>query len=251
MAKPKPLELVSTRVLKLRMKDKHAPALLRMARDVNFVWNYCNELWLKVLERERRFMSGFDFHPYTRGASKAGLCVGTAVFQQVSDEYATRRRQFKKAKLRWRVSNRKRSNYSRGWIPFKARSVSYNAGQVSFQGLKLSLWDSYGLANYELGAGSVSEDSRGRWYRNVCVKVKQAERKLEQVSERAIGIDLGLKDLLSDSEGGKVEAQQFYRGMESALATAQRAKHKRRVRAIHAKIANARRDHLGGTLHAA
>lgn len=29
-----------------------------MAADVDFVWNYCNELSLKVLERERRFISG-------------------------------------------------------------------------------------------------------------------------------------------------------------------------------------------------
>ena len=144
----------STRVLRFRLKDKHASALREMAAAVNTCWNYCNDLGMKVLERERRFMNGFDFQKYLNGASKEGLAVGSAVFQQVAEEFATRRRQFGKRRLRWRVSNPKRSNYSLGWIPFKARSLTYHAGQIGFQGLHLSLWDSYGLANDELGAGT-------------------------------------------------------------------------------------------------
>lgn len=43
---------------------------------------------------------------------------------------------------------------------------------MSFAGHKLNLWDSYGLGQYELRAGSFSEDSCGRWYLNVAVKVQ-------------------------------------------------------------------------------
>ena len=32
------------KTLKVRVKDKHAPLLRQMARNVNFVWNYVNEL---------------------------------------------------------------------------------------------------------------------------------------------------------------------------------------------------------------
>jgi hypothetical protein len=151
----------STRVLRLRLKDKHAGVLREMAAAVNTVWNYCNDLGMKVLDRERRFMTGFDFQQYLNGASKEGLAVGSAVFQQVAEEFATRRRQFGKRRLRWRVSNPKRANYSLGWIPFKARSLTYKSGQIAFQGVRLNLWDSYGLADYELGAGSICEDARG------------------------------------------------------------------------------------------
>ena len=235
----------NTRVLRLRLKDKHASALRAMAADVNFVWNYCNELSFKVLERERRFISGFDLQSYLNGASKEGLRVGSAVFQQVAEEFAQKRKQFRKAKLRWRVSNRRRANYSLGWIPFKARSLTYRGGQVAFQGLKLSLWDSYGLADYELGAGNVSEDSRGRWYLNVTVKVKkQAKSTASEPSGEALGIDLGLKAHMTDSEGVAVEAQQFYRDLEPQLAAAQRAGKKKRVRALHAKVSNRRKDFL-------
>jgi len=52
---------LATRVLRLRLKDKHAAALRAMARDVNLVWNYCNELSAKVFERERRFIGMLSF----------------------------------------------------------------------------------------------------------------------------------------------------------------------------------------------
>jgi len=59
-----------------------------------------------------------------------------------------------------------------------------------------------------------------------------------------IGIDLGLKMLATCSNGDTVPALQHYRRYEAALGIAQRAGNKKRVRAIHAKIANARKDQL-------
>jgi putative transposase len=61
---------------------------------------------------------------------------------------------------------------------------------------------------------------------------------------REVGIDLGLQDLVATNDGAKLSAPQFYRSLESKLAIAQRAGKKHRVRAIHAKIANRRRDSL-------
>ena len=57
-------------------------------------------------------------------------------------------------------------------------------------------------------------------------------------------IDLGLKSLAALSTGEKIEAPRVYRRYERALAIAQRAGCKPRVRAIHAKIANCRRHFL-------
>lgn len=103
MPKKKPSPDTTTRVLRLRLKDKHVPALRAMAGSVNMVWNYCNDLGPQVFDRERRFLAGFDFQAYLNGASKEGLNIGSAVFQQVAEDFATRRKQFKKVKLRWRV----------------------------------------------------------------------------------------------------------------------------------------------------
>jgi hypothetical protein len=58
----------TTRVLRVRLKDKHAGALRSMAGDVNFVWNYSNELSTKVFERERRFIGTFELHKHLRAA---------------------------------------------------------------------------------------------------------------------------------------------------------------------------------------
>ena len=230
----------STKTLKLRIKDKHARVLSAMAREVNTVWNFCNETSRRAIRERCKWLSAYDLQKLTAGYSKCdGVQIGSATAQLVCEEYALRRRQFKKAKLRWRVSNPQSSKYSLGWIPFKVGGAKYKAGQIVFAGHKLSLWDSYGLADYELRAGSFSEDSRGRWYLNVVVKV-QAKGSSATAS---VGIDLGLKEVAVASNGQRIEGR-FYRKLEADLGIAQRAHKKRRVKAIHAKIANQRKDAL-------
>ena len=88
----------------------------------------------------------------------------------------------------------------------------------------------------------MSQDARGRWYANLSVRVKPQAR--QAPTGDAVGIDLGLKELAAFSDGQTVQAERFYRDLEPALAVAQRSGNTRRVRAIHAKIANRRRDHL-------
>ena len=241
-----PKNAVRVRVLRFRLKDRCAPWLNSAAREVNLVWNFCNELSLKVFERERRFMSGFDLQGYLNGSSKAGLTIGSPVFQQVAEEFATRRRQFKKVRLSWRKSGGARR--SLGWVPFKARAVDYRAGQIRFNGQSFGLWDSRGLAEYlaagaKFRAGSFSEDSRGRWFLNVVIEIPEL-RGPRPHKTSDLGVDLGLKDLLATSSGTKVEAQRFYRDLEPDLAVAQRAGKKGRAKAIHAKISNRRKDFL-------
>jgi IS605 OrfB family transposase len=116
---------------------------------------------------------------------------------------------------------------------------------VRYQGVPISLWDSYGLKDYKLGAGSFSEDARGRWYMNVTIEVKKVEKpKVTDINLSALGIDLGLKDLMAGSDGSKVESKSFYRDLKPKLAVAQRAGKKERTKAIHAKISNRRKDFL-------
>ena len=61
---------------------------------------------------------------------------------------------------------------------------------------------------------------------------------------KAIGIDLGLKNIATCSDGTVISNPKFYRQYEQQLGIAQRARNKKRVRALHAKIANCRKDHL-------
>jgi IS605 OrfB family transposase len=231
------------KTLRLRIKDRHASWLNARAREVNTVWNYCNELSQTVWRRERRFLTGFDFWPFLKGATKEGLELPVQTVQEVAEQFAVKRRAARKPRLAWRASRGARRNL--GWLPFKVRTITYTSGQIRYAGKWLGLWDSYGLANYALRAGSLSEDSRGRWYLNVNVEAPEFEGPKPEVTHgNAVGIDLGLKEFACVSDGERVEASRFYRDLEPELAAAQRAKKKDRVRAIHAKIGNRRKDTL-------
>lgn len=226
------------KTLRVRIKDKHAKALDVMACECNLVWNYINNLSYTHTQRTGKFFTAYEMSKYTSGATKEGLRIHSQTVQVITEEYVIRRKQFRKAKLSWRVSRGSRK--SLGWIPFKAGAVAYKSGQLRYAGQFFSVWDSYGLADYKLRSGNFSQDARGRWYANLCVDVE--EQKSEGTT--SLGIDLGLKDFATFSTGEKIEAQRIYRGAEQELATAQRANKKGRARAINAKIANRRKDFL-------
>src|SRR3546814_6656370 len=89
-------------------------------------------------------------------------------------------------------------------------------------------------AGIRIGAGSFNQDSRGRWYINIPILVECARPK----NAAAVGIDLGLKDFATLSDGGKIESPRFYRKCEIAIGRTQTARKSKRARAIHAKVAH-------------
>ncbi|MCT8185158.1 transposase [Pseudomonas sp. HD6421] len=229
----------ATKTLQLRIKDRHAPVLRAWARSVNTVWNYLNELSYRNIRDHGRFLTGFDFQPYTKGSGKLlGLHSGTV--QELQEQYAVKRNAAKRARLAWRKSGGVRR--SLGWVPFKGAQCApvWKNGQLYFNGHYFGVWDSYGLGQFKFRAGSFSEDARGRWYFNVCVEVERTC----PAGQAEIGIDLGLNTTATCSDGSALEAGRFYRDLEGKLAIAQRAGKKTRARAIHAKIANRRKDAL-------
>ena len=228
------------KTLKLRIKDKYLAVLNQMASEVNFVWNYVNDLGFKHLNRKGEFLSAYDIAKYTKGTSKE-CNLHSQTIQAVTEELVTRKKQFKKAKLKWRVTNKKSARRSLGWIPFKKVAIKYADGYVQYGKHQFRVWDSYGLSQYSVKTGSFVEDACGRWY--VCLVV-ESSKIVKITSTKAIGIDLGLKDIATCSDGTVISNPKFYRKYEQKLGTAQRAKNKKRVRTLHAKIANCRKDHL-------
>ena len=49
-----------TKTLRLRIKDKHARVLSAMAREVNQVWNFCNETSRRAIRERHQWLSGYD-----------------------------------------------------------------------------------------------------------------------------------------------------------------------------------------------
>jgi len=74
--------------LKVRVKDKHANQLLKMAGAVNYVWNYCNALSHKAIVNHGKFLSAIDFQQYTKGVNKE-LGLHSQTLQMIGREYAT------------------------------------------------------------------------------------------------------------------------------------------------------------------
>ncbi len=225
-----------TKTLKVRVKDKHAKQLRKMAGAVNFVWNYINELSSRSIRERRDFLSAYDIHKYTSGANKE-LGLHSQTLQCIAKEYVKARKQFKKSRLNWRKTKGVRR--SLGWIPVNTNASRWKNGQVYHNGNCFSVWDSFGLSNYKFRTASFNEDARGHWYFNVVVSVKP-----EQLTgASSVGIDLGCKEAATDSNGSGVIGRN-YRAFEQKLAVAQRAKNKARAKAIHAKIKNKRKDEL-------
>lgn len=233
-----------TKTLRVRIKDKHAKVLSRMAFEVNQVWNAANELsaeyaWVPI--PGVGFMncntSEFDLQKELRNIRKErGLSIGAATVQAVIAQHAKSRRQFKKNKLHWRTSSGVKR--ALGWIPFKAAGVKLVNGQIRFCGEFFGIWDSYDLSQYELGTGSLSQDARGRWYFNTTVQIETQP----SAGTDSVGIDLGLKTAATCSDGTVFERRRITDKFAKELATAQRANKPRRVKTIHARIKNSRND---------
>jgi IS605 OrfB family transposase len=224
------------RVLRERVKDKHCAFLNTLAKEVNFVWNFCNELSIKHTERTGSFMSAYTMDKYTAGATKEGLLVPASTVQAISAEYCTRRKQFKKRRLNWRKSGG--SKRSLGWIPFKKDAIRYKNGQIFFQKKPISIFKSYDLSDKTIKCGSFSQDARGRWYVNLTVEVHIAQN---NTASRAVGIDLGLKTTAATSDGNLMVSRR-YRQLENKLAKAQRANKAKLSKTISAKIKNRRNN---------
>jgi len=223
-----------------RIKDKHAKRLNAQARAVNFVWNYCNETQMKAARDGRKRLSGYDLGKLVAGATKEGLDLHSHSAKRVCIQYDKSRRQHKKPWLRWR------SRRALGWVPFNTGHVAYRDGGFVFRGERYEVWLHRPLPEgARIRAGSFSEDTRGRWYINCPVEVSEGVCLPGSWRwTRNVGIDLGLKDLATLSSGEKVQVPKFYRRSEERLATVQRARKTKRARAIHAKIANRRKDFL-------
>lgn len=217
-----------------RIKDStNGKVLNELTRSVNYVWNFCNESQLHALKWNLRWPTGFDLNKLTSGVSKA-LGLHSQTVQAVCEEYATRRKQFKKRKLRWRGKR------SLGWIPFKKAGIKLVNDTIQYAGNTFRFWKSRDIIG-DIKCGSFSQDARGRWYVNITCEVPEEQ---PTQGNKQIGIDLGLKTLGACSDGTKIESPKWYRRVQGKLGKYQRQKKSKQVKNLHAKIKNQRKDFL-------
>jgi len=229
---------------KYKLKGKRAVRQLRAyANACNFVWNFCVKTQKKTQRdwksgKNMRWLSFYDFANLVAGTSK-DLNLNAQTIQQICKQFVESRDTFKKCpKKRWAEGPKKKL----GWIPFtnqklqiKENSKIYLRNTFRWFGSK-----SRPLPDVGVKGGAFVEDSRGFWY--VTFHVAVAE--LPKTGNGVIGIDLGLKTLATLSNGVVIENPKHLQKSAEKLATAQRAKNKKRTRALHAKIKNQRQDFL-------
>ena len=223
--------------IRLRLKDKHAAELNRQARAVNDVWNYCNEMQMKAARSGRKWLSEFDLQKLTTGSSKL-LDVHAQTICRVCQQYGRARSKNNRPWLRFR------GRKSLGWVPFGygQNGPKVVDGAFVFRGIRYVPMHMRDVpTDAVIRSGSFSQDARGNWYINAPVEFPDAERSSPNA---CVGIDLGVKKLATLSGGDVVAMTALFRASETKLGTAQRARKTKRARAIHAKIANRRRDYL-------
>lgn len=214
-----------------RLKDEaRGRELSKMARAVNFVWNYCNETSFDAIRNRSDWLSKYDFNPLVKGAAKE-LGLHSQTVQLIAYEYVTRRDQFKKRKLRWRGKK------SLGWIPLGKDGIRIVGDALIHNKENFRFWKSREIEG-QIKCGSITQDARGRWYLHLQCEVEEKR----EAGSKAVGLDLGQKTFAVESTGKKHEIGRWYRKFEAKLALAQQAKKKKQVKTIHAKIKNKRQD---------
>jgi len=109
--------------IKEATKGKH---LQRLAWACNTVWNFCNEVSMLALRRDKHFLTAVDLIHLTAGASTE-LGLHSDTIAAICREYVAKRKASHKRRLKWR--SRKRSL---GWVPFQLRFLKLETDSLTY-----------------------------------------------------------------------------------------------------------------------
>jgi len=216
-----------------RIKDSRTQKLLlRMARDVNFVWNFSNDVIRRRWKESRKYTSGYDLGPLIKGSSKE-LSINSQTVQAAAYECALRTQ---KAKKNLRFRGRK----SLGWIPFNGQTFKIQGSTCTYNKHVFRIWYHRDLpADAKVKTGSICQNSLGQWFLNVTFETAQT---FAIAPDQAIALDLGLKTVATASDGQKFSRENLTGSHAERLAKQQRARKPRQARKTHLKIKNKRKD---------
>lgn len=208
-----------------------------------------------------QWLSAFDLDALSSGVTECFAHIGSDVIQRVNAEFVTRRKQFKKTHLRFRASGGPKK--ALGWIPFKAANLRIKGekkgqkARLTFCGKSIRLFQMDRLLEHralgKLKSGNFAQNALGEWFLNVTVDVAYPEGtifnqdgfplNLPVAPVEVLGLDLGLKSVVTTSEGDVFAPNRSYRKTEQKLGKTQRAGHKKQTKRVHQKIKNQRLDY--------
>ena len=192
--------------------------------------------WLGPVRSAKR-PTAFDLANLCRGVTKE-LGIHSDTVDAVCRKFANARQACFPKTPRFRSYKR-----NLDFVPFSnfKRPAKLDGERLTVLGRTYRLWLSRTIPiDGKPKTFEFSTDSRGRWYVNIQVELPDAEKRVGS----SVGIDLGLKDLATLSNGAKIAAPRLYRASERQLALHQSRGQKVRARALSAKIANRRKHFL-------
>ena len=233
---------VVMKTLRLKVKSESYGWLDQAAKETNFVWNWCNETSESAVRRyagKAKWLTGFDLCNLSAGSSKMFDRIGADTIQCVCVHYASKRKAAKKVRLSWRASSGARR--SLGWVPFKSASLKRKGNALRFCGKTFRVFESEKLDGIKWRDGQFAQDAVGDWW--LCLPVETPKTNTPAPLE-AVGIDLGLKDTATTSDGETLPAGRYFRDTEKKIGNAQRRGHKKQAKRLQRKVARQRKDAL-------
>ena len=237
-----------TREAKIYPNKKQAETLEFLLEQSRLLYNHCLERKITEYKKNKKTLSRYDLQREVR---------------RYGDMPATLRQM-----VIYRLNNAYEGFFRRGGFPrFKKhgryRSISLRQYGIDYKidGKYLNAWKKYGLQGIKMrGLQKLNSPSSARivkrasgWYVQVCDKVKESKpKKIKTV----VGIDLGLKYFVVDTDSKKIEAPKFFRKSEMKLSHQYRQANKKKkgsnrkkkayqiIAKTQEKIANQRKDFL-------
>lgn len=215
------------------------------------------ELWNKLLEstkqrydKEKKFFSKLELQVMVKNSG---------LYAQTAQGIAHRLHRSVKAKIK-----AKREGKKWGFPRFKSfdnmKSLYYpQSGFILKHKLKVSPFGEINIKKHREINGKIKtltlkREPSGKWFAIFCVKVEKQQHRINNGS--AVGVDLGLTNLATTSNGTVIRNPHQFEKLEESLSVAQRRLSKKQKRSnnrkkakfkaarIHEKISNARLDFL-------
>ncbi|OQA82371.1 MAG: putative transposase [Microgenomates group bacterium ADurb.Bin238] len=237
------------REAKLYPSKKQDQTLLTLFEDCRNLYNTILETKIKAYQEEKKTLQRFELHKMFKNYEAN---IPASLKQSIASRVNTAFDRF----------FRKLGKYPRFKSKNRFRSIDLRQYKVDYRikGNYLSTWKQIGYIRM-MGLQKLNNPSGARivkratgWYLQVIDEAEVHQRPIE--NEKEVGIDMGIKYFLVDSDGNKIEPPNFFRKAQKKLRVAQRklknkAKFSKRwkkqawqIAKIHERIANQRKDWL-------
>lgn len=237
-----------TREGKIYPSKKQIETLKKMLEQSRMLYNFCLETKKNTYIKDKKTITRFELQKQVKEIGDMPASLRQMVVYRLNNAYE---QFFRRGGYpRFKKYGRYRS------IPLRQYGTDYR-----IDGNYLNVWKKFGLYGMKMrGLQELKNPSQGRivkrasgWYFQVCDEIEISKQKKVK---NAVGIDLGLKYFLVDTDKKKIETPKFFRKSEVKLSHYYRSASKKKrgsnrkkkayqiVARTQEKIANQRKDFL-------